>query len=195
MTIDLLTEAIKGCLRQMYRKAQPPADFDNLPEDFDYRRHYLPNKAYKVIEDYFINTYSLANDFPSYCSLLENYLTEGGPKKVYIKKEGEPGYKGYEKSPKLSEVIGEDNTKKVLELIHNCKEFYNSNHRESQFRFNVMNYSPTSNKQEVIDYWKSQGKEIEIKDYDDGYDYERYVLDWSEEDIEDEKSYDKEIRY
>ena len=29
-----------------------------------------------------------------------------------------------------------------------------------------MNSSPTSNKQTVIDYWKSQGKDIEIKDFD-----------------------------
>ena len=29
-----------------------------------------------------------------------------------------------------------------------------------------MNSSPTSNKQQVIDYWKKEGKDIIIKDYD-----------------------------
>lgn len=199
MEIDLLTEAIKGCLRQMYKKAQPPADFDNLPPDSKeypiYQRHYLSKKAYKVIEQYFIDTYQLSNDFPSYCDLLENYLVEGGPVEVYVKEKGKPGFRDYEQSPKISDVISSEDVEKVLKLIHNCKEFYNSNYRENQFRFNVANYSPTSNKQTVIDYWKSQDIDIEIVDYDDDYMYERYILDWSEEDIDEDKDFCNREKY
>ena len=54
----------------------------------------------------------------------------------------------------------------VLDLISKCKNFYIRNGDENTFRINVMNSSPTSNKQTVIDYWKSQGKDIEIKDFD-----------------------------
>ena len=56
-------------------------------------------------------------------------------------------------------------TETVLNTITNCKEFYRFDREESDFNCSVaLGASPTSNKETVIEYWKSQGKNIEIID-------------------------------
>jgi hypothetical protein len=50
-----------------------------------------------------------------------------------------------------------------LNTITNCKEFYRFDREEADFSCSVaLGASPTSNKETVIEYWKSQGKDIEI---------------------------------
>jgi hypothetical protein len=54
----------------------------------------------------------------------------------------------------------------VIERIEQCRNFYRHGTEEGEFRATVALVcgSPTSNKEEVIEYWKSKGVDIEIID-------------------------------
>ena len=97
-----------------------------------------------------------------------------------------PGYRSYEKVPPIKESIKDiishsENseffsqeqidkladmiTKKVLDNMTICQNFYRFDHDGSSFMYNVaLGPSPTSNKQTVIDYWKKQGVNVKITD-------------------------------
>ena len=53
---------------------------------------------------------------------------------------------------------------KVLENIKTCKDFYKFGGRDQEaFRVNIaLGASPTCNPNTVVEYWKSQGKDIKI---------------------------------
>lgn len=172
----ILKEAIYKCYKELYKRAQPSIDYDTLlkeaktKEDVKfplYRRFYLSEQNYRYIVKMYMEAYRIDNEWLSNIELLKSYLRDGGTKDIFIKGDKEkPGYKSYAKTPKVKDVIGEENTDKVFELIDNCKDYYRFDNDSAKFSFNVMNCSPTSNKQEVIDYWKSKGVNIKIEDYD-----------------------------
>ena len=160
----------------LYKLSQPSADFDELlklsklgKEDTNnpfYEQHYLSNENYTTILEMFIDAYCIRNPWRENCDTIIDYLVLGGTKDKYIPASGSsPGYRGYEHTPKLEKLIGQDNKDKTIDLINSCKEFYKRNGDEDFFRFNMMNYGPTSNKSKVIEYWKSQNKPIKIKDF------------------------------
>ena len=68
-----------------------------------------------------------------------------------------PNEKEYEDTPKLRDVIGEENAEKVKKMITDIKNFYRFNMKYQTFTFNVMNFSPTSNKETVEKYWREHG--------------------------------------
>jgi hypothetical protein len=172
----MIEEAILKCYKELYKMAQPSADLDELirlakegKEDSKmpfYRQHYLSQENYVYICDMFMDAYNIKCPWEDHCDTVISYLENGGKKDKYIKPDNAPGYRGYEDTPKLSDVIGEENAKKAIDLIKECRGFYRLNSEENSFRFTVMDASPTTNKQEVIDYWKSQGKDVKIKDID-----------------------------
>lgn len=177
---EILEEAVHRCYKEMYAKAQPPIDWDDIlaraakgEEDKNfpfYRQHYLSQEEYTdIIEDY-IYAYHIRSRTKDHMDLVKDYFVNGGTKDKYIEAYDDeyghhPGYRSYEKTPKLEDVIGKEATEKVLELLEACTTFYGSEREEARFRFTVMDYSPTSNKQDVIDYWKSKGVDIKIKEY------------------------------
>lgn len=174
---EIISEAIYKCYKEMYKMAQPSVDFDQIIEDIKsgkiksdepvYEHYYLSSDNYTYIINMYLNAYGLVSEWDDDINAVINYLKDGGLYDVYVKgTDDKPGYKDYEHTPKISDVIGKDNADIVLDLISKCKNFYIRNGDENTFRINVMNSSPTSNKQTVIDYWKSQGKDIEIKDFD-----------------------------
>ncbi len=176
--IKVLERAVHECYKEMYAKAQPPADWDEIltkaergEEDKNfpfYRQHYLSQEEYTDIIESYIYAYHIRRNTKAHMDLVKDYFVNGGTKDKYIEAhedEYHPGYRGYEKTPKLKDVIGKEATDKVLELLENCTNFYGNEHEECGFRFTVMDCSPTSNKQDVIDYWKSKGVDIEIKEY------------------------------
>lgn len=187
----IINEAVERCLAELYYFAQPSVE--NIKEAIEkegdskenpfINKHYLSTEDYKYIVEKYIDIYHLESEFKDHCDVIIRDFKEGYSVNKYIKNEGEPGYRGYESKPSLSEEIGEENSKKVIDIIENRKQFYRYDRQAKSFRFTIMNYSPTSNKQAVLDYWKSQGKEIKIIDRNSDYNYERFYLGISEDEI------------
>lgn len=151
-----------------------------------YEQHYLSYEEFMHIRDKYIKAYGLQATWKPNIEVLEDYLINGGTKDKYIESRTDenghyhPGYRDYEKvepiSTQIKEIlkseIGEGDvtdkicneiTKTVLNTIITCKEFYHFDREETDFNYSVaLGASPTSNKETVIEYWKSQGKDIEI---------------------------------
>ena len=117
----ILNEAIDACLREMYAKAQPSADFDQLVQDIKdgkidkdepiYERYYLSYEEFKYIIDKYKKAYRINEEWKSNIEVLEEYLNKGGIKNKYIPTKIDedgfkhPGYRGYEDVPPLKEQI------------------------------------------------------------------------------------------
>lgn len=189
---DIISRAIRECLNEMYSRAQPSTSFDELEKNI---RHF-PNKNWydyfylsqkeseEIIED-FIIAYRIKNEFHDDVDVVRTYLRDGGTKDKYIiPEDGGPGHRGYEKTPKISDLIGEESAQLILNLIDECDNFYQPNTEESAFRFNVMNYSPCCN----IDLVRKNRPGINIYErvYDTEYD------EWREIDNNGKFIYDEE---
>lgn len=178
------------CLNELYEASQPSITFDQIINkskadgEAIYKQHYLSNEECKYIIDKYVDLYNLDSKFKDHCDLLIRDIVEGCSKDKYIKPNGDkPGYRSYEKVPPLEEIIGKEAANKVIEFIKMRKDFYRFERQRENFEFNMWNFSPCSNKQTVIDYWKSQGIDIKIEDRDPTYNYERYYQGASEEEI------------
>ena len=155
-----------------------------------YERHYLSYEEFIHIRDKYIKAYGLQATWKSNIEVLEDYLINGGTKDKYIQSRTDedghyhPGYRGYEKvkpikeqienilndafasgevSPFVKDTIKDKIVESVLNTISDCKEFYRFDREESDFNCSVaLGASPTSSKETVIEYWKSQGVDIDI---------------------------------
>lgn len=191
----IMSEAIYRCYKEMFANAQPPANYDELlkiakagEEDKKYpiyTQHYLSEKEYTEIVNKYLDAYRFEEQFTSDIEALERWLNKPIVDKYIDGTEDSPGYRGYEHLPNLTELIGNKNAELVFDYINKCKNFYRFNRDEQQFRMNMaFGCSPTCNKQQVIDYWKSQGVDIEIKDRSDEDIYYRYYEGIEENDDE-----------
>lgn len=202
MKLDILSEAIERCLDEMYRYAQPSITFEELKElskkEFEetgkpqpvHERYYLSPEEYKVIEEKYLDAYNLIDKFKDHCDLIIRDMKEGCSKDKWIEgKDGFPGHRGYKKVPSLDNEIGEENLNKVIDFIEMRKNFYRINKDEQRFRFSVMNYSPYSNKEAVINYWKSKGIDLKIedRDKDDMWEVHEYGITWEDWNKENEE--------
>lgn len=173
MRSEILEQAIHDCLNEMYQKSQPSITFDEVIEKHKtgeynekvlaYERHYLPQEEYLEIEEKYIRAYRIHNEWIDDAELMIDYLEKGGtkdkwiPEKIHEDGFKEPGYRGYEKTPKLidalKEFLSEEDAQKAydktMELMNNCKDFYNPTREENNFRFTIANYSPCCNKETV----------------------------------------------
>ena len=157
-----------------------------------YERYYLSRDEFEHIRNKYIEAYRLNETWRPNIELLEQYLTEGGTKDKYIKAHTDeygyhPGHRGYEKVAPLKEQFAEifhesdfytgsemDEASEelinnlydiVTDIIDTCKNFYRFDREESSFDCSVaLGPSPCSNKDIVIEYWKSQGIDIEIEE-------------------------------
>lgn len=120
---SVLLQAVKDCYREMFAKAQPSADWDNLIQEYKegkideekdgpvYDRHYLSYREYVYIIDKYIEAYKIKSEWNNNIDLLKEYLMEGGSKDKYIKEHTDengdyhPGYRGYEKVAPMVEYI------------------------------------------------------------------------------------------
>lgn len=155
-----------------------------------YERYYLSQEEFLHIRDKYVKAYGMEATWRSNIELLEQYLTEGGTKDKYIESHTDenghyhPGYRGYENvkpikeqiesilngefasgevSPFVKDAIRDKIVATVMKTISDCKEFYCFDREESQFSASIaLGPSPCSNKDTVIEYWKSQGIDIEI---------------------------------
>ena len=164
---SILSEAIDRCLQEMYYYAQPSIDLNNAIKEAKGEqlnlidKHYLSKEMYDTIIGKYIDAYHLDNYFQDSLELLLSYFEH-----PYVK-DYSKGYKTHKEIRSLFEKIGIEKFEIVKDYIDKAKNYYNRNIDAETFRFNIMNFSPTSNKQTVINYWKSQGKDIKIKDYND----------------------------
>lgn len=155
-------------------------------DEIVYNRYYLSQEEFTYILNKYLRAYRLENKWPEYVEVVEKYLREGGLKDYYVPgkvdKDGfkHPAYRSTKKVPPIQESIykilnskkpDEDNNllakkiaDKVLESIKTCKDFYKFGRRDEEaFSVNIaLGASPTCNPKTVIEYWKSQGKDIKI---------------------------------
>lgn len=192
----VLDKAIMDCYREMYAKSQPSADWDQLVKDAEdgkiskdekiYEHHYLSQEEYQYIVDKYLDGYAIRSDWKDYVGIVEDYLKKGGTKDKWIKEHTDedghwhPGYRGYEKVPKLEEQfakylneyvtndnqVAQDLVNIVMKTIEECKNFYRMNRDESSFRMTcALGASPTSNPETVKKYWKEKtGEDIQIEE-------------------------------
>ena len=154
-----------------------------------HNRYYLSMDEFVYIRDKYLKMYRMNNLWKSNVDFLRENLTDGSYKDVYIPDRTDengnwhPGYRSSENVPNLKEqflyvldkklklgdvmreTIAEELYNIVLETIDNCKDFYRFDREEEQFGYaTALGASPCSNKQTVIDYWKTQGIDLKIED-------------------------------
>lgn len=116
----VLAKAVDECLREMYARSQPMADYDNIVEEYRtgkirkdepvYDRHYLSQDEYKYVVEKYVNKYNIKSHWKDDIEVLEEYLHKGGHKDKYIEDWDDehghhPGYRSYEDVPPLKEQI------------------------------------------------------------------------------------------
>jgi hypothetical protein len=178
---DIIIEAIERCRKEMYARAQPPINYDDVVKEYKedqaagkeitrvYTRHYLSQQEFIYILNKYIKAYHLEEVFKEHCNIIIEDMQNGCNKTKYIPANYDeygnyyPGYRDYEPVPPLKEIIGEEAANKVIEFIKNRQDFYRFDRDESCFRISVsLSDSPTSNPEDVIEYWKSQGVDLNI---------------------------------
>ena len=118
---EIIQKAFDDCMREMYAKSQPEADYDNLIQEYKegkigkdervYDRHYLSQEEFLYIRDKYKDAYNLRSHWKSDIEVLENYLNKGGLKDKYISEKKDPdgfvhpGYRSTEKVQPLKEHI------------------------------------------------------------------------------------------
>jgi len=140
---SVLAQAVKDCYREMFAKAQPAADWDNLIEEYKagkidedkdgpvYERHYLSYHEYVYIIDKYIEAYKIKSDWNDHIDILKKYLVEGGLKNKYIEaytdKNGNyhTGYRSYEDVPQLKNLIADYIRSNMIEKGESEKNIQN----------------------------------------------------------------------
>ena len=176
---DILKECFERCMTEMYKYAQPSLDYLSITDmseeekkKLSYKHYYLSDKNCKFIIEHYLYIYGLFDWWKESVEVIERDFTKGGLKDHWVKESTDkygkhPGYRDTEKVPPLKDIIGEENSNKVLSILKDYKDFYRFGRRDlDSISFSLYNYSPNSNKQTVIDYWKTQGKDITIDDFD-----------------------------
>ena len=167
----VIERAVLDCYREMYRKAQPRANFDDyrrkiangeIPSDTKiYERHYLPQAEFEYILNKYIKAYKIGDDLNKDVKFIINEIKT--PIRKYITKEDTLDLNYDQRFQTLADQIGEENKNKVIEYLESLLNFYSSDREQSIFRGTIsLGFSPTSNPKTVKDYWKSQGVEVEI---------------------------------
>lgn len=187
---DIIQEAYNACMREMYAKAQPSADYDAIVagvkdgtiQDSDkdpvYARHYLSQEEFKHILNKYIKAYGMENKWNSYVDIIETYLKGGGHRDMYVDNRKElicvPHIKEVftkEIYDNFGDIMGEDAEKlseilsnKVLEYVQWCRDFYRVDREADSFSVSVaLGESPSSNPDAVVKYWARQGVDIDIE--------------------------------
>lgn len=118
---EILAKAYHDCMCEMYAKAQPEADWDNILEEYRtgkltkddrvYERHYLSMDEFLYIRDKYKEAYNIKKTWIPNLEFLEKLLIEGGLKDKYnpdwTDEQGNhhPGYRSAEDVKPLKEQI------------------------------------------------------------------------------------------
>lgn len=168
---EVMAQAVEDTLEEMYQYSYPKVSWkqrnqelkDGKDVDKDLiHHHYIPQKLYEEILEMAKSNYSYEPFFQDYTEHFADFLLKGGYAKD-IDKGGKDDYKDYQS---IKEEIGEEAFAVLEKRIEVYKRTYRFDRKRWSFAFTVMNYSPCTNKQVVLDYWKSQGVDLQIPDDD-----------------------------
>lgn len=164
---EIIKRAYHECMVEMYAKAQPSADYNQLLEDAKngkigkdervYERYYLSQEEFKYILNKYKEAYNIKSHWNDDVEVVEKYIKKGGVKDKYIpsyKDENgnyHPGYRGYEDVAPLKdrlfdilEVYGlyDENMHNklydtVVDTIDTCKNFFKFDSEETSFDCSV----------------------------------------------------------
>ena len=173
---DVLSKAIKECLKALYEQAQPKVtweEFEQLNKDYKegprpYEFYYLDRDRMKEIVDMFARAYRIPPEIKDNLEVLKHYFNYPIRDTYKTDKNG-LSVRKCENFPPLKNIIGEDNYNKVISYIDEASNFYKWDRDLKGFNMAVyLGPSPNSNKQAVIDNWKKyKGIDIIIDDYVD----------------------------
>lgn len=184
----ILEQAIYDCYKEMYAKAQPSADFDQIVEDFKsgkrdkdervYEQHFLSREEYDFIMNKYRDAYNISQHWKSDADVFRQYFVEGGYKDHYVPARVDengmkhPGYRSSKKvepiGDQIRELISDPELADkvvtcVLDNLENCASFYKFDREYDSFNCTIaLGVSPTSNAEVVKEYWKSKGIDLEI---------------------------------
>ena len=166
---EVMRQAIEDTLEEMYQYSYPKVSWkqrsqelkDGKDVDKDLiHHHYIPQRLYEEILEMAKSNYSYEPFFQDYTEHFADFVLKGGHAKD-IDKGGKDDYKDYQS---IKEEIGEEAFAILEKRIEAYKRTYRFDRKRWSFAFTVMNYSPCTNKQVVLDYWKSQGVDLQIPD-------------------------------
>ena len=177
---NIVRECIINCLHEMYKWAQPSLNFkdyykklqNNKVTDDEksplYEHHYLSYDNFIKIRDHYLDAYNLKPYWKTYCEVVKDYLLKGGHRNTYIEgKDGMSGYRGSEETLPITSFLNKEDSDKIAKLLDDCTNFYRFDRNYDGVSSNIsLGPSPICNKETVIKYWKSQGKDITIDDFD-----------------------------
>lgn len=177
---NVIRECIINCLHEMYKWAQPSLNFKDYYKKLQnnevvddeksplYEHHYLSYDNFIKIRDHYLDTYNLKPYWKTYCEVVKDYLLKGGHRDTYIEgKDGMPGYRGSEKTLPITSFLNKNDSDKIAKLLDDCTNFYRFDRNYDGVSSSIsLGPSPTCNKETVIKYWKTQGKDITIDDFD-----------------------------
>lgn len=191
---EFMTRCINECLDKMYQLSEPSITLDELKKQGEkqtseerkrepmFEQHYLPQEVCAEIVRLYANIFGFNMEWKENIEFLCGNLFNGGRKEVYKEDANGKFRKTYEDTPKLADAIGEENAEKVKTIIEDIKNFYNFNHSYQTFSFNVMNFSPTSNKETVEKYWREHGSPDFTIDEDKWFKEDDVEDDYGDED-------------
>lgn len=91
----ILAQAHHECMKEMYAKAQPSVDYDQLLDDFKngkitegpndriFDRYYLSMEEFTYILDKYVKAYNIEGKWNRYMEILQEYVHNGGTRDVY----------------------------------------------------------------------------------------------------------------
>ena len=177
---DVVRECIINCLHEMYKWAQPSLNFKDYYKKLQnnevtddeksplYEHHYLSYDNFIKIRDHYLDAYNLKPYWKTYCEVVKDYLLKGGHRDTYIEgKDGMSGYRGSEETLPITSFLNKKDSDKIAKLLDDCTNFYRFDRNYDGVSSSIsLGPSPTCNKETVIKYWKTQGKDITIDNFD-----------------------------
>lgn len=177
----ILREAIYRCKKELYARAQPSADYDDILAGYkaEYEagkevtrvceRYYISEKELLYVLNKYVKAYHLEEVFKDHCDIIITDMKTGCAVEKYIPAHIDEngqynfGHKDFETAPPLKDIIGEDNANKVIDFVNGRRNFYRFDRTERDFKSLVsLSDSPTSNYANVVEYWKTQGVDLNI---------------------------------
>lgn len=155
----ILEEAVHKCLDTLFKLSTPSITWREIKriasewrKNSDERilwqdHHYIPRELKEKVVEWYKDAYKVESEWFDNIDTLKGWLTE-----VPFGKTSKP----------LLDAVGPDKVDQVVNLIDECRNFYNSDPDSSAFDWTIFNLGPTTNKEAVEKYWEGQGQEIQI---------------------------------
>lgn len=164
---EIMWSAVEDTLEEMYQHSYPKISWkqrmQELKEGKDVDKdlishHYIPAQLYEEITKLAKTNYSYESFFRDYRDHFMDFLIKGGHARD-IDNWGKDNYCDY--SP-IKEHMDENSYAILEKYIKAYANTFRFDWKRDSFMFSVMNYSPCICREKVIEYWKSQGVDLEI---------------------------------